>query len=168
MNRLWGRTGSTPGRALRFPCPFVCSCPGSPASPASLVTSGLWERALAGGRVPAVAGAACWPEEQGRGVHTVFRPGLKTHPWDPVLFLLPVCHPDERTQQRAWRPSDGRVTRRKDPGSTGVCVEQSAPQPARPGARGPSVVGRTGGALSPAAPPSSPPGFIFASKPSLL
>lgn len=49
MNRLWGRTGSTPGRALRFPCPFVCSCPGSPASPASLVTSGPWDRALAGG-----------------------------------------------------------------------------------------------------------------------
>lgn len=168
MNRLWGRTGSTPGRALRFPCPFVCSCPGSPASPASPVTSGPWDRALAGGECRPRLEAACWPAEQGRGVHAVFRPGLKTHPWDPVLFLLPVCQPDERPQQRAWRPSDGRVTRRKDPGSTGVCVEQSAPQPARPGARGPSVVGRTGGALSPAAPPSSPPRFIFASKPSLL
>lgn len=101
--------------------------------------------------------AARWPAEQGRGVHTVFRPGLKTHPWDPVIFLLPVCQPDERTQQRAWRPSDGRVTRRKDPGSTGVCVEQSAPQPARPAPAAPAWSAALGGTKpSPAATVTAP------------
>lgn len=160
-SQLASRTGSRPTSRAGRAGPGVCPAPSFPRAGFTCIPSLSCDQRALG-----LSASRGWRlhagrRSEGRGVHTVFRPGLKNQSWDPVLFLLPVCQPDERTQQRVWRPSGGRVTRRKDPGPTGVWVEQSAHPGPQWTPRGPAAPGEL---VSPAVSPSSPSSascFIF-------